>query len=252
MRKDFYLTGFFLVTAVVAFAFQPPSVDSSGVVPQKKKNTPTVTTRVHTMGLFLYMGKVVNHNPAADLFFNYTTRNGWGFSAFKVVDVNDLHSHNNFAFMFVSKAFHLGQRLTIAPFLGAGLEQQHSFANRGSDAMAQLMSTYKLNKKLSVEYIGIFNNIIFATEHADWTNRFRLMYTDRHWDLIGLFWNNNGFIDHATYTSAGGSLYYNRIPVADKLWIGVGLTTLVTIQSSNERSIPKQSGLQFTTALTFK
>jgi hypothetical protein len=252
MRKEFYLIVFLVILSACAFGLQPPATDSSSIVPQKKKITPTITARVHTMGLFLYMGKVVNHNPAADLFFNYTTRNGWGFSAFKVVDVNDVHSNNNFAFMFVSKAFHLGERLTIAPFVGAGLEQQHSFANHGSDAMVQLLGNYKLNKKLSLEYIGIFNNIIFVPEHADWTNRFRLMYTDGHWDLIGIFWNNNGFIDHKTYTSAGGSLYYNRIPVANKLWIGVGLTTLITMQSSNESSVPKQSGLQFTTALTFK
>lgn len=248
--KKFYIA-VLLMMATELMALQPPA-DSTTVVEKKKKILPTITTRVHTMGLFLYMGKVVNHNPAADLFFNYTTRNGWGVSVFKVVDVNDVHSHNNFAFAFISKAFHIGERLTVAPFVGAGLEQQHSFANYGSDAMVQLNASYKINKRLTVDYIGIFNNIIFAREHEDWTNRFRLLYTQGHWDLTGMFWRNNGMIDGKTYTSAGASLYYNRIPVADKLWLGAGLTTLLTLQSSDENSVPKQSGIQFTTALTFK
>lgn len=249
--KNFYLLSILLMMMVPASAFQP-SGDSATIKPAKAKPAYTLTTRVHTMGLFLYMGKVVNHNPAADLYFNVTSARGWGFSAFKVVDLNDVHSNNNFSFFFVSKTFHIGKRLTTAPFVGAGLEQQHGFVSHGSDAMLQLQSSYRLNKKLVVDHIAIFNNILFETEFADWTNRFRLLYTEGHLDVTGIFWSNNKLIDNATYSSAGLSIFYNRVPVAKRLWLGAGLTTLATIASSNQEALPKETGIQITTALTFK
>ena len=226
--------------------------DSAVVDTKKKKGSMVIASRVHTMGLFLYMGRVVNYNPATDLYFNYTTNKGWGISAFKAADVNDIHSSNNFAFAFVSKTFHIGDRLVIAPYLGAGLEQQHGFANHGSDLMFQLQSSFRLNKKLSIELIGIFNNLIFATEHQDWTNRLRLLFNNGHWDLIGMVWSNNGIFDEATYTSGGLSAFYNRIPLSKRLSMGVGLTSLSTFHSSNVEHTPKPSGLQFSTTVTFK
>lgn len=230
-----------------------PALEDSAVVSEKKpKNSLTVISRVHTMGLFLYMGKVVNHNPATDLYFNYTTHNGWGFSAFKAIDINDIHSGNNFAFAFISKYFHLGKRFTIAPYVGAGLEQQQSFANHGSDLMLQLLTSFKLNKQVTIEYIGIFNNLVFATEHQDWTNRFRLLFNSGHWDIIGMMWSNNGAIDHATYTSGGASVFYNRVPISNRLSLGAGLTALSTFQSTNQEHVPTQTGVQFSTTLTFK
>jgi hypothetical protein len=249
--KKFYLLSFLLAFGFQALAFQPAS-DSAAVIPPKSKRTYTITTRVHTMGLFMYMGKVVNHNPAADIFFNTTGPKGWGFSAFKVTDVNDVHSNNNFAFAFVSKSFHLGQRLTVTSFVGGGLEQQHGFASHGSDFMLQLQTGYRINKKLTIDHIAIFNNIYFYTEFADWTNRFRLMYSEDHVDITGFFWNNNGLIDRAGYTSTGVSIFYNRVPVAKRLWLGAGITTLATVSSTNQENLPKQSGIQFSTALTFK
>jgi hypothetical protein len=248
--KKFYLLPI-LLASFGANAWQPAG-DSSTTIPVKVKRTYTVTTRVHTMGLFMYMGKVVNHNPAVDIFFNTTGPNGWGISAFKVVDVNDVHSNNNFAFAFVSKSFHLGQRVTVTPFVGGGLEQQHGFVSHGSDVMLQLQSGYRLNKKLTLDHIAIFNNVLFETEFADWTNRFRLLYSDGHVDITGYFWHNNSLIDHATYTSTGVSIFYNRMPVAKRLWLGAGLTTLATVNSSNPEALPTQTGIQFSTALTFK
>jgi hypothetical protein len=249
--KKFYLLPFLLLVSVGAVAFQP-SGDSLTVNPPKAKRTYTVTTRVHTMGLFMYMGKVVNHNPATDIFFNTTSSKGWGISAFKVVDVNDIHSNNNFMFAFVSKAFHVGERLTISPFVGFGLEQQHGFVSHGSDAMLQLQAGYRINRKLTIDHIAIFNNVLFETEFADWTNRFRLLYTDGHFDITGYFWHNNKLIDDATYTSTGVSVFYNRMPVTKRLWLGAGVTTLATVASSNQEALPAQTGIQISTALTFK
>jgi hypothetical protein len=248
--KKFYLLSF-LLASFGAVALQP-SGDSATLTPPKAKRTYTITTRVHTMGLFMYMGKVVNHNPATDLFFNTTDPKGWGISAFKVVDVNDVHSNNNFAFAFISKSFHMGERLTLTPFVGGGLEQQHGIVSHGSDVMLQLQSGYRINKKLTIDHIAIFNNVLFETQFADWTNRFRLMYSDGHVDITGYFWHNNNLIDDATYTSTGASIFYNRVPVAKRLWLGAGITTLSTVGSSNQENLPKQTGIQISTALTFR
>jgi hypothetical protein len=248
--KKIYLISL-LLASCTARAFQPAG-DSATITPIKATRAYTITTRVHTMGLFMYMGKVVNHNPAADIFFNTTGPKGWGISAFKVVDVNDIHSNNNFAFAFISKTFHLGDRLTATPFIGGGLEQQHGFVSHGSDVMLQLQSGYRINKKLTIDHIAIFNNVLFYTEFSDWTNRFRLMYSDGHVDITGFFWSNNALIDKASYTSTGMSIFYNRVPVAKRLWLGAGLTTLATVNSSNPEVLPAQTGIQFSTALTFK
>lgn len=245
------MLSFLLAMCVSASAFQP-SGDSATIIPAKAKPSYTVTTRVHTMGLFMYMGKVVNYHPATDIFFNVTNSKGWGLSAFKVVDVNDIHSGNNFMFAFASKTFHIGKRFTTTPFVGVGLEQQHGFVSHGSDAMVQLQSSYRLNRKLVADHIAIFSNVLFETELADWTNRFRLLYTDGHVDITGFFWHNNKLIDNATYTSTGVSIFYNRVPVAKRLWLGAGVTTLATIKSSDQEAQPTQTGVQFSTALTFK
>jgi hypothetical protein len=248
--KKFYLLSLLVAISGCLNAFQP--ADSAQIIPTQKQGHYTIIGRVHTMGLFMYMGKVVNHNPAADIFFNYTTRNGWGISAFKVVDVNDVHSHNNFAFAFLHKSFHLGERLTTTPYAGIALEQQHSFASHGSDVMLQLATNFRFNKLLTLEHIAIVNNLAAETSYRDWTNRLRLIYSSNHVDVTGFFWHNNGVIDDANYTSSGVSIFYNRVPVAKRLYLGAGLTTLSTFQSSNKEKVPTQTGLQFSTTLTFK
>ena len=217
--KNFYLISF-LLASFVARAFQP-SGDSATVTQPKFKRAYILTARVHTMGLFMYIGKVVNHNPATDIFFNTIGPKGWGISFFKAIDVNDVHSNNNFAFAFISKSFHIGERLTLTPFVGGGLEQQHGFVSHGSDVMLQLQSGYRINKKLAIDHIAIFNNVLFETEFADWTNRFRLMYSEGHVDITGYFWNNNALIDNTSYTSTGVSIFYNRVPVAQRLWLAL-------------------------------
>ena len=240
-----------LVSGFTTYALQVTE-DSAAVVQKKKKGSVLVTSRVHTMGLFLYMGRVVNHNPATDLYFNYTTNSGWGFSVFKAVDINDGHSGNNFAFAFISKYFNIGTRFKMAPYFGVGLEQQQGFANHGSDIMFQLLSSFRINNKLSVEHIAIFNNFVFAQEHQDWTNRVRFLFNSGHWDFIGMLWSNNQAFDSATYSSGGMSIFYNRVPISKRLFLGAGLTSLSTFQSSDAEHTPKQTGLQFTTSLTFK
>jgi hypothetical protein len=152
MSKKLHFIGFIFLVSTWAWALQPPTSDSTIIAVPQKKTTPSLVIRAHSLGLFTYMGKVVNYHPAGDVFFSYTTNNGWGFSAFKVADLSDIHSHNNFAFALINKTFHLGNRLTIAPSIGVNLEQQHKFVDHGSDVLAMLTTTLRLNKNLVVDH----------------------------------------------------------------------------------------------------
>ncbi len=250
MKKKIYLM-LFLLGSVSASALQPPT-DSTVLPVVAKKNSASVAVRVHSMGIFTYMGKVVNHNPASDIFISYTSRTGWGVSAFKVVDLSDLHSHNNFAFVLLSKSFHVGKRLTIAPSIGAALEQQHKFADHGSDLLAMLTTTYKLNQHWTMEYNAMFANLIVEHKNTDWINRLRVLYSNGHLDVTGFLWHNNGVIDAGHYLSSGASIFYNRIKLGKKVWLGVGMTGLYTSIQSNPEQPHYQKGLQFTTSLTIK
>ncbi len=251
MRRKYYLTTFILLSGVCALALQPPA-DSSGLTLPKKKNTPAITMRLHSMGLFSYMGKVVNYSPAADILFTYTTQSGWGVSAFKVVDVRDVHSHNNFAFALIYKSFHIGERLTITPNIGAALEQQNAFADHGSDLIAMLTTSFRLNQNLVVDHNAMFTNLVFEPVYSDWINRFRLIYSKGHWDATGVLWHNNGLIDGANYFSTGASVFYNRISLGKRVWMGGGVTAIFTTNQSNPEQPHHKKGIQFTAAITIK
>jgi hypothetical protein len=249
--KKFYITGLLTLIIGSSIALQE-NADSATVIPEKKKGTRTFITRVHTMGLFLYMGKVVNNNPAADVYFNFVTPRGWGISVFKVVDLNDIHSHNNFAFVLISKTFHIGERLSIAPSVGAALEQQHSFANHGSDVLGMIATSYKLNNNFSVDHTALFSNLVFEPSATDWTNRFRVLFSEKHLDVTGLLWHNNRLFDKQNYLTTGLSIFYNRVPVAKKIFIGAGITGLLVAQASDAEHGPDKNGIQFTASITFK
>jgi hypothetical protein len=250
MKRGIYIL-FLIVGTVDAFALQPLS-DSLSLLRPPKRATASVAFRVHSAGLFMYMGRVVNHNPAADIFFTYTSPTKWGVSVFKVADLADIHSNNNFAFALVSKTFQVGSRITVAPNIGIGLEQQHRFADHGSDVLFMLTSTFRLNKNLTLDHTALFNNLIFETAFSDWTNRVRLLYSIGHLDAITTVWHNNRLIDDAQYLSTGASIFYNRIRLSEKLWLGGGATAMCIASSSNPERFPFKTGIQFSTSLTIR
>lgn len=243
-----------LLVGAGGFAVGAPLDSVRHMAPTSKPNKISfmATGRVHTAGVFLYMGRVVNHNPAADLFLNVSAPRGWGLSVFKVWDLNEAHSGNNFMFGFLHKTFRLSPKLTVAPWVGGGLEQNHGFVSHGSDFMLQLVSNYKFNSQLNLEHIALFNNLYFEPSFADWTNRFKLTYSKAHVDVSGFFWHNNNLLDGRDYTSAGLGIHYTRVPISKKLWLGAGATTLATLASSNEERVPLRSVIQFNTIITFK
>lgn len=249
MRIRLYSTGVFLVMASWAMAF--PS-DSTKRASPKKKGTSSVVVRTHTLGLFFYMGKVANYHPTADVSFTYTGSGGWGLFVFKVADIKDIHSHNNFTFALLSKAIHLGSHFTITPNIGVALEQQHAFADHGSDVLAMLTSSFRFNKNLVADQTAMFTNLIFEPVYSDWINRFRLLYSKGHLDMTGFLWLNNGLIDGIHYTSTGISIFYNRIPLGKRVWLGGGATGLLVSRRLSTDVVPINNGVQFTASLTIK
>jgi len=248
MRKEFYFILFTMITGCV-MAFKP-STDSSVVSKPTKKNTHTLTLRMNSIGLFAYMGKVVNYHPAVDLLYTYKTRNNFGFSLFKVTDVVDSHSGNNFTIAFVNITFHIGERLSVAPNIGVNMEQQHSIVDHGSDLIALLNTSFRLNKNVVIDHSAMFPNIAFEQKYSDWINRFRILYSKRHLDVTGMFWHNNSWIDNANHFSMGTSIFYNRMRLREKVKCGGGVTSLWTVGSSNTEKVPKRLGIQFTASLT--
>src|SRR6185295_20383157 len=69
-----------------------------------------LTTRLSSVGLFSYSGRIISDHPALDFNFNYE-RKSWGFMLFKAFDLIDHFSDNNFALGLIYKNVQLGNRL---------------------------------------------------------------------------------------------------------------------------------------------
>jgi hypothetical protein len=227
------------------------AVPDSARLSQRKPLAKTkLTIRMHSLGYFSYTGRIISDNPAADLHFNYERKN-WGFLVFKAMDLYDHRTANNFTLALGYRNFHIGKRLVITPYAGAALEQCRQVADRGSDVTFILTTTLKLNKKLSIDNSTLFSNLVLEPQTRDWVNRFRILYSRDHVDLTLLAWHNNKVFDTAGYFSGGFNAAYSRIKVSDRMNLSTGLTGLVMIQSSDQRSCPKKNGLLFTVAALF-
>lgn len=216
----------------------------------KKAYSTTLNLRIHSMGFFSFTGRLISDNPATDVYFNYTRSNGFGFQVFKAVDLLDAHSDNNFALGLVFKHFVINKKLTITPYFGGVLDQHHSVADHGSDFVGQLATTLKLTPHFSIDHIALFPSLVLMHEDADWINRVRVMYTSKHLDVTLWGWNNNKVMDETGYSTAGMSVYYNRIPVNEKWMLGMGVTGLKVLQTSDLVNCPRKDGILLTIAAT--
>jgi hypothetical protein len=249
MKKKHLLMTMIMLIQSEVWTFSP-QVDSA-IAPAKKKTT-SLTARVHSMGVFYYMGKVVNFSPAADILFNYTSPSGWNIFAIKVADLTDLHSHNNFTFTLLNKNFRIGKRVIISPGLGAALEQQNKLIDHGSDVVAMMTTSFKFNEFFTLEHNAMFTNILFERRYSDWINRMRILFSKGHVDVTGLVWHNNGLIDRGSYFSSALSIFYNRIQLGKRIYLGAGATGIWTPTQSNPEQPHYKKGIQFTTSLTIK
>jgi hypothetical protein len=208
------------------------------------------TVRLHNKGMFLYGGRLSTENPA--LYFNFTySRPAWGFMLYKAIDLTDHTTNNNFTLATIFKNFNVSDRLTVTPYAGVFLEQLHSFADAGSDLMALAVITYKVNPKLNVEYMALIPNLVVETELLDWVNRFRVLYTHKHWDVTGSFWHNNNVFDEANYTSAALTVGYSRVRLSESLNFNISATELATFQTSNEEDAPTMNRFLVTASVQF-
>ena len=237
-----------LLLGGTAAAGASDSTDTSGTVAAKKAIV-KATARLHSMGLFSYGGRLVSHNHVMDVHVVYN-RKTWGFQFFKAVDLHDRRTPINFAMAAFNRPFHLGDRLTLTPHVGILLEQTSSLADYGSDVAGFLTASYRLRPNFTVEYTGIFANLVIAPGHRDWINRLRLLYTDGHLDVTLFGWHNNQVFDAQTYGAVGISVFMSRLPLSGPFSLQTGLTGLYMASASEERLREGASGLFLTLGVT--
>ena len=237
---------FFAVLTMIEFdanAFQ----DTTVITTPQKKSSIKFTTRVHSMGLFSYGGRIACDNPSFDATILYQ-RKHWGYLLFKAMDLYDHQSDNNFALTTVFTNIHLGKIFTITPHAGFLLEQIHSVADHGSDAGLIIITTAKLSNQLKVDYTSMFSNMVFHPEWRDWTNRIRVTYQAEHLDVTYFSWHNNGVFDACGHLSTGLNVSYAKIKVSDHVSLSTGITGIVMLRTTNPEGAPKKNGIVFTIA----
>ena len=234
----------------VSFAYgEVPVLEDS--VSAEKKTTPLhfrITPRIHSKGLFTYGGQVGTDNPSFDINFTFEYKQ-WGFLVYKGVDLVDHTTDYNFSLIALFRNFNLSVRLTFTPYVGTVLEQSEHFADTGSDAACILVTSYKLSPHITAEHMGLFGNLVFEPTHMDWVNRFRLIYSAKHLDIITSLWHNNHVFDDSDYLTGGLNIAYSRMKVAKHLFLSTGVTGLVTFQTSDEESTTSQDAVQMTLAV---
>jgi hypothetical protein len=209
-----------------------------------------LTIRIHSMGMFSYSGRIVSNNPSCDVNFTWERKN-IGITMLKAANFYDLRARNNFSLFLVYRNIHIRQALTITPNIGFIADQQYKIVGRGSDAIAILTTSIKLNMHLTFDNSMIFSDLIVQRETIDWVNRFRLLYSKDHLDLTLSMWHNNNIFDCSHYLSTGLSMVYSHIKVNEKIYLNTGITGMMMIETSDQESFPKKNGLVFTVATVF-
>ncbi len=236
---------FIFTMSMMLFAHAKPEQDSLKV--KKSPGHWRLTARIHSQALFNFGGRIATTNPAVDINFIYE-KNNWGLFIFKGMDLYDRKTQYNFALISVYRNFKISKKITFTPYVGSFLEQENTFANKGSDLAAILITTARLNKYWSIEQMSLFANLIVEPAERDWVNRFRLTYAGKHWDVISSCWWNNRVFDSSNYNTAGLQVAYSRIKVADHFFLSAGVTGLWMIETSHPEINEKRSSVLFTVA----
>lgn len=225
--------------------------DSSNEASQKNDSTkPSVrsTVKLNSLGYFSYGGRIVSDKQSLDVSLIYERRN-WGVFLFKVVDLFDHQSANNFAMAMVFTHLVVNDRITITPYVGFVMEQLESFADKGSDLGTIVVSKIKLTDRVSAEHAAVISNLMLEPHHKDWVNRIRLIFDSGHYNLTWLGWHNNNVLDSSGYYSTGFSAAYNKIVLTEHLHMNAGVTAYKMIQSTREDANPIDNGLLLSISL---
>jgi hypothetical protein len=205
------------------------------------------TSRLNSLGMFNYGGRIVSGNPSVDFMY---VREGPRLSiqAFKAFDLYSLHTDMNFAAAFLYRNLGVGRRLTVSPGAGFVAPQLHSMADKGSDFAARLVLSYKISTELTLEHTALVTNLALKTGDLDWVNRFRITYSKRSIDASVSVWHNNRVFDNTAYLTTALNLTYARIRISDHLLLSTGVTSVVMPYSNNKELYPKKNGLFMTVA----
>lgn len=228
------------------------NIPDSTLNAEQKIDTPkdnfSSTIRLNSMGYFGYGGRIVSDYQSFDANLIYE-RNKWGTLLYKVVDLYDSKSSNNFAMAMVFTKVNIGKRITITPYAGMVIEQLESLADKDSDFATIVNAKIKLNQSVSLDHTAILSNLVLAPSHMDWVNRIRLMFDSGHYNLTWLGWHNNRVLDNTSYYSSGISATYNKIALSDNIYLNTGFTAFKMIHASSEEVHSKKDGLLLTIAL---
>ncbi len=143
----------------------------------------------------------------------------------------------------------IGDRLTITPYAGFIIDQIEGFADEGSDLGAIVISKLKLSQYLSIDHSAVLSNLALAPHHRDWTNRLRLIFESGHYNVTWLGWHNNKLLDESGYCSSGLSASYNKINVAENIFLNAGITAFKMINTSGGEVRSNKDGLLMTLSL---
>src|SRR6185436_12125407 len=97
-----------LFISVLSYGFQ----DTTAAIAVPRRSTVRFATRIHSMGLFSYGGRIACENPSFDVNFIYQ-RKHWGYFLFKAMDLYDHRSDNNFMLTTVFTNIKLGKVFTV-------------------------------------------------------------------------------------------------------------------------------------------
>ena len=185
----------------------------------------TSSTQLTSLGYFSFGGRLVSDNPAFSTNFAYD-RKSWGASLYKVFDLYDHHTANNFTMALLYKNLRLGERFTITPNAGIVLEQLESFADHASDFTTMVTSQFKLTNRFTLEHTAMLSNFLLEKSHMDWVNRAKVIYEDGQYNITWLAWHNNNLLDSSSYYSTALSIFYNNIEISDRFHLNSGVTGL--------------------------
>ena len=247
MMHSIYMLGIILGLLTYSGVSAESFPDSDSIKTKIKSSHWRLTMRVHNKGIFSYGGRLASDNPAFDVNFTYE-RKKWGLLIFKGLDLKDHYTLYNFSLITLFKNFKLSPKVSFTPYIGTFLEQPTGLANHGSDIASILITSVKLNNRVSIEHMSLFGNLIVTPEERDWVNRFRLTCTGKHLDVVSSLWHNNQVFDHYSYWTAGLNVAYSRIKAADHLFLSAGITGLSTFYSSDEEETPTKNTLMITLA----
>lgn len=205
----------------------------------------SLTALLHSESLYFFTGGVDQYDPSSDMLFVYD-KGGWGGIIYKSFDLVNHNTGINYAMVVLHKHFYIGDNVQITPNIGVNLNQNHSVADKGSDLMGDLAVAYKLNNYFKVSNDAIFQNMGITKEY-NWTNRIKLLYSEKDFYAAALLWDRNRVFHNSGYLSTGFDIGYTGIKLSSKSAIGFGASWIYMLQSDT----PRRNGFQFNLGFDF-